>query len=73
MTESITIRLSEGEIRELKRYGRVSDVVRRALKLYMQSERSREAMERLAELQETYKVRTTIDDDIRLIHEDRQR
>lgn len=73
MTSSITIRLSEEELRELKKHGRISDVVRRALRLYMQSESRRQAVMRLRELQSSVKVRTTTEEDLRLLREDRER
>lgn len=73
MTSSITIRLSEEELREIRKYGRISDVVREALHLYIRSESSRRVIQRLRELQASSKVRTTIEEDLRLIHEDRLR
>jgi Arc/MetJ-type ribon-helix-helix transcriptional regulator len=73
MTSSITIRLSEDDIRKLKRYGRISDVVREAIQLYIQSESSRETVLKLEKLQASNKTRITIDEDLKLIHEDRRR
>jgi len=73
MTESITVRLSSEEIMEIKEHGRVSDVVRQALRMYLQSQRSRRAIEELTRLQASSRIQTTIEDDLRLIRGDRQR
>jgi Arc/MetJ-type ribon-helix-helix transcriptional regulator len=73
MTESITVRLTPEEINEIKRHGRVSDVVRQAIHLYIQTQRSREAIEELKRLQASSSIQTTAEDDLRLIREDRQR
>jgi Arc/MetJ-type ribon-helix-helix transcriptional regulator len=73
MTESITVRLSPEEIREIKEHGRVSDVVRQALRMYLQSQRSRRAIEELKRLQASSSIRTTIEEDLSLIRGDRQR
>jgi Arc/MetJ-type ribon-helix-helix transcriptional regulator len=73
MTESITVRLTEEEINELRKHGRISDVVRRAIRQYIQSENSQQAIQQLRELQSRYKVSTTTEEDLRLIHEDRRR
>jgi len=73
MTESITVRLSPEEIMEIKEHGRVSDVVRQALHMYLQSQRSRRAIEELTRLQASSRIQTTIEDDLRLIRGDRQR
>jgi len=73
MTESITVRLTPEEVNEIKRHGRVSDVVRQAIHQYIQTQRSREAIEELKRLQASSSIQTTAEDDLRLIREDRQR
>ena len=72
MTTSITVRLSEDELRELKKCGPISEVVREAIRLYISSENTRETLKRLRELQASHRVRTTTEQDLRLLHEDRQ-
>ena len=57
----------------MKKHGRISDVVRRALRFYMQSESRRQAVLRLRELQSSMKIRTTTEEDLRLLREDRAR
>jgi Arc/MetJ-type ribon-helix-helix transcriptional regulator len=73
MTESITVRLTPEEIREIKKHGRVSDVVRQAIRLFMQTQRSQKAIEELKQLQASSDIRITIDEDLNLIRGDRQR
>jgi len=72
MTSTITVRLSEKERRELARHGKISDVVRDALSLYLREKNSRRIIGRLRELQKT-PVRSTIQEDLRLIRADRDR
>ena len=72
MTSTITVRLSEKERKELARHGKISDVVRDALSLYLREKNSRRIIGRLRELQKT-PVRSTIQEDLRLIRADRDR
>jgi len=72
MTSTITVRLSEKERKELAKHGRISEVVRDALSLYLREKNSRKIISRLKELQRT-PVRSTIQEDLRLIKADRDR
>jgi Arc/MetJ-type ribon-helix-helix transcriptional regulator len=72
MTSTITVRLSEKEKRELAKHGRISEVVRDALSLYLREKNSRKIIDRLKELQRS-PVRSTIQEDLRLIRADRDR
>jgi hypothetical protein len=54
-------------------HGELSKPVREALKLYLNSERSRELLERLDELQKKNPVQTSTAKEIRLINADRKR
>jgi len=72
MTSTITVRLSDKEKKELAKHGRISDVVRDALSLYLREKSSRKIIGRLRELQRS-KVRTTIEEDLRFIRADRNR
>ena len=72
MTETITVRLSEEERQELKKHGKLSEVVRRAIRLYLQTENSKRVILRLKELERT-PAYGSIDQDLRLIRADRQR
>lgn len=72
MTSTITVRLSEKERKELAKHGKISQVVREALNLYLQEKHSRRIIRRLKELQK-FTVRSTIQEDLRLIRADRDR
>jgi len=72
MTETITVRLSEAERKELRRHGRVSEVVREAIRLYLRTKNSKGVISRLKELQKTV-PHTSIEQDLELIRADRER
>ena len=70
---TISVRISEEEKRRLIQHGELSKSVREALKLYLNSDRSRELLARLDELQKKNPVLTTTAKEVRLIREDRRR
>ncbi|MGP8069670.1 MAG: hypothetical protein ACLP5V_07240 [Candidatus Bathyarchaeia archaeon] len=72
MTSTITVRVSEKEKKELAKHGKISEVVREALSLYLREKSSRRIISRLRELQKS-PVRTTIQEDLGLIRADRDR
>jgi Arc/MetJ-type ribon-helix-helix transcriptional regulator len=72
MTSTITVRLSDREKKELARHGRISEVVREALNLYLREKNSKRTLSRLKELQKT-PLRSTIEEDLRLLRSDRER
>jgi hypothetical protein len=72
MTSTITVRLSENKRKELAKHGRISDVVREALNLYLREANSRRIISRLKELQKS-PVRSTVQEDLQLIRADRDR
>ena len=67
----ITVRLSEKEKESLAKYGKISDVVRDAIRMYINNKKAREAIEELKELQRRYPIKTTTEEIVRLIREDR--
>ncbi|MEM2942636.1 MAG: hypothetical protein QXT81_04360 [Candidatus Bathyarchaeia archaeon] len=73
MTSTITVRLSQKERRELRKHGKISKVVRDALRLYLRNKASKRIVTRLKELQKSTTIRTTIQDDLQLIQADRER
>lgn len=70
---TISVRLSEKEKAALRKRGKISKVVKEAIDLYLRSEQSKEILEKLKELQRTTKVRTTVQEEVALINEDRRR
>jgi hypothetical protein len=70
---TITVRISEEEKKRLLQHGKLSKSVREAIRLYLNSDRSRKLLARLAELQKKNPVKTTPSEEVRLINEDRNR
>ena len=70
---TITVRISEEEKKRLLQHGELSKSVREAVRLYLNSDRSRKLLARLAELQKKNPVKTTPSEEVRLINEDRNR
>lgn len=68
----ITVRLSDKEKASLEKYGKVSDVVRDAIHMYINNRKAREAIEELKELQRKYPVKTTTEEIVKLIRENRE-
>ncbi len=69
----ITVRISDEERRQLRGRGKISDVVREAIRFYINSRKREKALRKLKELQERYKVKTSVAEDLKLIKEDRAR
>jgi len=72
MTTTITVRLSERERRALEGEGKISEVVREALRLYLRNKSSSRTIASLRELQNT-PVRTNLSEDLKLLRTDRDR
>ena len=72
MTSRITVRLSEKERKAQAKHGKISDVVRDAVRFYLREKDTRRVIGRLRELQKS-SVRNTIQNDLQLIRADRNR
>ncbi len=70
---TITVRISEEEKKKLLQRGELSKSVRKAVRRYLDEDRSRELLARLDELQRKNPVKTTISKEVRMINEDRDR
>ena len=70
---TITVRISEEEKKSLLRRGRLSEAVREAIELYLDTRRSQELIGKLERLQRENAIMTTPDDEVRMISEDRKR
>ena len=57
----------------MKKHGKISDVVREALRIYLRREDSERIISRLKEMQKTKTLGGTVQGDLRLIRADRQR
>ena len=73
MTTTICARISEDEKRQLKKYGKLSAALREGLKLYLSKKKSEELLSKLAELQAKNSIKTSIEAEVMLIREDRNR
>ena len=70
---TVCVRITEEEKRELMKYGSLSHTLREAMKLYLNSKKYEQVLSKLGELQAKNTVKTTIEEDVRLIREDRNR
>lgn len=70
---TISIRITDEERRKLEKLGSISKVVREAIKFYINSERKDTTLKKLKALQERYKLRTGMENDLALLREDRRR
>ena len=70
---TVCVRISEEEKRQLKKYGSLSRTLREAMKLYLNTKKSEELLCKLEELQKKNPVKTSTEDEVKLIQEDRKR
>ncbi|MGA2385426.1 MAG: hypothetical protein ABSG33_02715 [Candidatus Bathyarchaeia archaeon] len=73
MTKTVCVRISEEEKRQLQKYGKLSDVLREAVELYLNAKKSDGLLQKLADLQAKNPIKTTIEEEVSLIREDRNR
>jgi hypothetical protein len=67
------VRISEEEKSQLRKYGSLSHALREAMKLYLSTKKSEELLFKLEELQAKNPIKTSIDEEVKLIREDRSR
>ena len=70
---TISVRISEKEKKALVQYGRLSNSIREALQLYLNTKKSQQLLRKLEELQRKNPVKTTTLAEVRLLEEDRNR
>ena len=70
---SVTIRITENEKRQLQKYGKLSDTLREGMKLYLNNKKSEELFFKLEKLQAENQVKTSTEEEVKLIREDRSR
>ncbi len=71
--KTVSVRISEEEKRQFKNYGRLSDTLREGMKLYLNKKKSDELLCKLEKLQSESEIRTSIEEEVKLIREDRER
>jgi Arc/MetJ-type ribon-helix-helix transcriptional regulator len=69
----ITVRISDEERKRLEKEGKLSEVVRAAIRFYLNSREVQKSIRKLRELQKRYRVKTTVEDELKLLREDRAR
>jgi uncharacterized protein YlbG (UPF0298 family) len=71
--KTVSVRISEEEKRQLKKYGKLSDTLREGMKLYLNKKKSDELLRKLEKLQSESQIKTSIEEEVKLIREDRER
>lgn len=71
--KTVCIRISEEEKRQLQKYGKLSDALREAMNLYLNKKKSDELLRKLADLQAKNPIKTSPEEIVRLVREDRNR
>ena len=67
----ITVRLTEDEKKELESYGKISDVVRDAIRLYIKKRKTDQLFKELEEFQKKHRIKISRDEIVSTIREDR--
>ena len=70
---TICVRITEEEKRELLKYGSLSQTMREAMKLYLNTKKYEDVLDKLKELQAKNPIKTTPEEEVRMIREDRNR
>lgn len=71
--KTVSVRISEEEKHQLKKYGKLSDTLREGMKLYLNKKKSDELLRKLEKLQSESQIKTSIEEEVKLIREDRER
>ena len=71
--KTVSVRISEEEKRQLKKYGKLSDTLREGMKLYLNKKKSDELLCKLEKLQSESQIKTSTEEEVKLIREDRKR
>jgi hypothetical protein len=70
---TVSVRISEEQKRQLQKYGKLSDTLREGMKLYLKNKKSEEIFCKLEKLQAENPIKTSTEDEVRLIRETRSR
>lgn len=71
--KTVSVRISEEEKRQLKKYGKLSDTLREGMKLYLNKKKSDELFCKLEKLQSESQIKSSVEEEVKLIREDRER
>jgi uncharacterized protein YlbG (UPF0298 family) len=70
--KTVSVRISEEEKHQLTKYGKLSDTLREGMKLYLNKKKSDELLRKLEKLQSESQIKTSIEEEVKLIREDRE-
>ncbi len=70
---TVCVRITEQEKMELLKYGSLSSTLREAMKIYLNTKKYDDVLAKLKELQAKNPIKTTTEEEVRLIREDRNR
>ena len=65
--KTVSVRISEEEKRQLKKYGKLSDTLREGMKLYLNKKKSDELLCKLEKLQSESRIKTSIEEEVKLL------
>jgi hypothetical protein len=71
--KTVSVRISEEEKRQLTKYGKLSDTLREGMKLYLNKKKTDELLYKLEKLQSENQIKTSSEEEVKLIREDRER
>ncbi len=71
--KTVSVRISEEEKRQLTKYGKLSDTLREGMKLYLNKKKTDELLRKLEKLQSENQIKTSSEEEVKLIREDRER
>ena len=71
--KTVCVRISEAEQQQLQKYGKLSDTLREAMNLYLNKKKSDNLLRKLADLQAKNQIKTSPEEIMRQIREDRNR
>jgi len=71
--KTVSVRISEEEKCQLKKYGKLSDTLREGMKLYLNKKKSDDLLCKLEKMQSESEIKTSIEEEVKLIREDRER
>ena len=71
--KTVSVRISEEEKRQLRKYGKLSDTLREGMKPYLNKKKTDGLLSKLKKLQSESQIKTSIEEEVKLIREDRER
>lgn len=69
---TVSVRLTEEEMKELLKYGRISKGIREGVRLYLKVKKSQEIFRKLEDFQRKNPVKTASEKEVEMIRQDRE-